>query len=622
MAGRRVWRRKYRHLHKKYKRAKRRARILSYESVDSQKKFVQIFDRHRVSLLAQTHSARAIHKACKYTGRAHRHGFLKKRSLTFCLTWAKVKYADFLARGPSVFDDKRKSGNSGRPFKLSVRERKAIAAQSVVDQDDLGITAKEFDHRMARKVKLSWGTVRRARLKFTIPDKKATVPHMLTADHLKQRRKFARRITSKHEDSWRHTQLDIDPKWAASPRYNGKIMHYNWVYDTIFADEAIIKPNKQILYAQDLRGPATLDIEEYTKDSEPWLRAVYEVKRDIYTEAERVFNQSEGIAAKQCAYADMGRAKAAMREAKEAFDNSNKQRVLPQAFYKGNTVDMNVNKCFEWLEGQRSPVTHCLLRRRFNPPAKGYDKAGKLMFMPVFSYYHKASQLVHFFDLRRDARYTKNPDQAPWVIAEQVSTDAKYFQERSEAMFKELFTKMKLARLAEQERRIAKGQKGADLTRLVMLQIDNASAHTAASTRKWLRKHNWLPFKQPARSPDFQPDEMVICKVKSLAWELLRSECERPYNLVDTVTCLDKAWSMIPQSFLQACIEHVVRHASDVLKVRGAYTTRHLSFNFDPTSTDSNSNSSSNSSRNRNSNRISNNNGNRRHRSILHPISD
>lgn len=556
--------------------------VLPIGSVESRKKYVQLFDRHRVCLLASRHKGVDIWNAVKTTKGALANGFLKKRCKSFCYTWSKIDYQAFLEKGLEVFDDERKEGGSGRPFKLSELERKAVAAQSVVDQDDKGITAKEFDKNMAQKLPISWGTVRRYRKKWTVPDKKATVPHLLTNKQKFERARTAKAIRFRKPEAWTHRQLGVDLKWAQHPAYKDKKLHYNWIFDTIFADEAIIKPNKAILYAKDLRGPGSLDIEEMCRDTEPLLKAIYEVKRGMCEKAEELYEKSKGVAAKTSAFAALTKAQRELAAAKEEFEAKNEERVLIQAFYKGKTVDMEVNKAFEWLEGQRDSVTHCFVRTRFSTPAKGYDSAGKLMFMPVFSYYHKASELVHFFDLRRDKRYTKNPSEAPWVCDAVRNTDAKYFQERAEPMYTELFKKMKGERKRETDRRVMKQQRFNDLVRLVMVQHDNASPHTAKSTRKWLQKHNWLPFKQPARSPDFQPTEMVICKVKTLTWELLRSECEQPYNLVETVACLDKAWSLIPQSFLQSCIDHVWHLTAEVIELKGSYVKKALNFDIDP----------------------------------------
>ena len=95
--------------------------VLPIGSVESKKKYVQIIDRHRVCLLASRHKGVDIWNAVKTTKGALANGFLRKRTQGFCYKWGKIRYEAFLEQGFSVFDDGRKLGGSGRPFKLSER---------------------------------------------------------------------------------------------------------------------------------------------------------------------------------------------------------------------------------------------------------------------------------------------------------------------------------------------------------------------------------------------------------------------------------------------------------------------------------------------------------------------
>ncbi|KAI6646946.1 hypothetical protein LOD99_9040 [Oopsacas minuta] len=102
-----------------------------------------------------------------------------------------------------------------------------------------------------------------------------------------------------------------------------------------------------------------------------------------------------------------------------------------------------------------------------------------------------------------------------------------------------------------------------------VFQQDDAPAHTANITRKWLHENisGFLSKEEwPPSSPDLNPMDFSI-------WAILETKaCAKSHNNLDSLKrSLVKEWEKIPQEVLRAAVESFPTRLRSVVKNKGGY---------------------------------------------------
>jgi hypothetical protein len=110
---------------------------------------------------------------------------------------------------------------------------------------------------------------------------------------------------------------------------------------------------------------------------------------------------------------------------------------------------------------------------------------------------------------------------------------------------------------------------------LIFMQ-DNAPIHTAKKIKAWF-KDNGIPLlKWPPYSPDLNPIENLWRKLKELVYEV-RPDIETITGGNDKVreameAALIEAWTLIPQSYFDACWKSMPKRIKAVQQAEGWHT--------------------------------------------------
>lgn len=94
---------------------------------------------------------------------------------------------------------------------------------------------------------------------------------------------------------------------------------------------------------------------------------------------------------------------------------------------------------------------------------------------------------------------------------------------------------------------------------------DNAPAHSAKSTQKWLEENKIMIKKHPAKSPDMNPIETI--------WGFMKNKLERlsVQNLDELRDGIQKIWDDIPQQIVKNTINHLKKVCIEVQKLKGEF---------------------------------------------------
>jgi hypothetical protein len=104
--------------------------------------------------------------------------------------------------------------------------------------------------------------------------------------------------------------------------------------------------------------------------------------------------------------------------------------------------------------------------------------------------------------------------------------------------------------------------------KFLVLQRDNASVHTANSTKQWVQEHNIQEFEWPSNSPDLNPMENV--------WSILVKRVYadgRQFNSkIELTRAINEAWQLISQVTLEGLITGMPSRVFDVIQANGGST--------------------------------------------------
>ena len=97
-------------------------------------------------------------------------------------------------------------------------------------------------------------------------------------------------------------------------------------------------------------------------------------------------------------------------------------------------------------------------------------------------------------------------------------------------------------------------------------QQDNAPAHKAAITTRFLNENNILTLPWPALSPDLNPIEHI--------WDFLKRKIrsEEPQNLRQLAQSIIRNWENLPQSLMDRVIQSMPRRIRMCIAARGGHT--------------------------------------------------
>jgi transposase len=101
--------------------------------------------------------------------------------------------------------------------------------------------------------------------------------------------------------------------------------------------------------------------------------------------------------------------------------------------------------------------------------------------------------------------------------------------------------------------------------RLWMFQQDNASIHSANSTKDWLQKHKVRLLEWPSRSPDLNPIENLWGSLVRLVYSN-----GRQYNSVGELEeAIQAAWEVISEDELHRLVNSMPKRCIELLKTNG-----------------------------------------------------
>lgn len=101
----------------------------------------------------------------------------------------------------------------------------------------------------------------------------------------------------------------------------------------------------------------------------------------------------------------------------------------------------------------------------------------------------------------------------------------------------------------------------------IIFQQDNASCHTAETTKKWFKDHGIAVMKWPAQSPDLNPIEHLWDNLKRKVRELPPAK-----NLDELWDRVQDAWNSISPDECKALVDSMPKRLASVREAKGGYT--------------------------------------------------